>query len=587
MLTTSDTAASASPAPQTCSHEVVERLSQLAALLLPTTRSAFHAFSYRGEHLVYDLLSGSILSVTAPLVELLRGIEARENAAAIRARLPELDDEAVLALIAELEQVHAAGFLRTEDTSRAAAVEALVAQSLVQQQPRKMMLMVQSNCNLKCTYCYEVANGFHSTGTRMDLETGKRSVEFLIQRSGTRQHVEITFFGGEPLMNFPLIRELVAYCKQREAQTGKRFAYQLTTNATLLTDEIIAYLVEHQFAVMVSLDGPPELNDRYRVDLRGRGTGATALANARKLAKAQRAAGVREAMIRVTMTHENHDSHAIDAFLRAQGFRRIMLGSSNGRADHKDAWDIQPEDLGAMREANERSIDAYVAWLDGKAQRADSAAHLDRAVSDLQTALRTPSTAPSIRCGVGRNMQAISRDGKIYPCHRYAGDAAFELGTLEQGLDEQKVRSYYDGVLRVKEEHCSKCWARITCGGQCPWYISTSEGAILHPDEASCEGIRRGHERLLYLTHRLHAAGRLADARGSRRSRRARNRRAAQQARAALDASGMPGDGAADAEEASDEIDAPDAASHVETSTLSSPHDDTLACNASNELRPV
>ena len=499
---------------KTLPTSVVEsRLAALAESILPGSRPSFHAFRYRDDFIVYDLLTGSILEVSEPFFEILNGIELREPASSIRSRIAAWPDDEAEALIDELAILHEAGLLQTEDTSRIAEVERLVAESLVAHRPRKMMLMVQSSCNLKCTYCYEVQSGFHATGTKMDLETGKRSVEFLIQRSGNRPDVEITFFGGEPLMNFKLMQELVDYSKSREAEVGKRFHYQVTTNGTLLTDEVIAYLVEHEFGVMLSIDGPPELNDRHRVDLGGRGTGAAAIANAKRLVEAQRAAGQREAMVRVTLTHENSDGQAVERYLRAEGFERIMLGTSTGRANHKESWDLQPEDLDHMRTEIDRSVDAYVDWLEGAGPRPESATQVEKGVRHLLPSLQAPTTAPSIRCGVGRNMQAVTRDGKIYPCHRYAGEDAFLLGDLEGGLDETKVRRFYDSLLGVKEEHCSKCWARITCGGQCPWYISDPSGAIVHPDEPSCDGIRGGHERMLYLIHKLRQSGRIEDLR--------------------------------------------------------------------------
>ena len=488
------------------------RVDRLARRFRPGRRPTFHAFRYRDVNLVYDLLTGSILEPTDPVFAILEGIEKGDRATEIIASAgvpePELDG-----MLDELEQLHEAGFFRSEESSRAQDLERLVADGLMAHHPRKMMLMVQSNCNLRCTYCYEVSNGFHGTGSRMDRQTGIDSIELLIERSGERKELEITFFGGEPLMNFPLIGELVEYCRARGEEIGKRFHFQLTTNATLLTDEIISFLVANEFTVMVSIDGPPEKNDLHRVDLGGRGTGAVALANARKLVAAQREAGLREAMVRATMTHENHDAEALEAFFHEQGFARVMLGVSSGRADGKEPWDVQTEDVESMSESGSRAIDAYADWVRGQGERPTQAGSVERGLHEIMRALTQPTTAPSVRCGVGRNMQAVSRDGKIYPCHRYAGDEAFLLGTLEEGLDEQKLRDYYDALLRVKEEHCSSCWARITCGGQCPWYISNAEGEILHPDEESCDGIRNGHERLLYAVHELRKAGRIGDLR--------------------------------------------------------------------------
>lgn len=494
------------------SAALLGRLDTLRALVAPSTRPSFHAFEHESDRLVYDILAGAIFEASEVMHEILLGFEAGAESNALARALERHPAGAIDEALADLEKLHGAGFLHSEPDYDEATKHSAVRQ-LADHHPRKMMLMVQSNCNLACTYCYEVISGFHSTGKRMDSETGRRSVEFLIQRSGSRRDLEITFFGGEPLMNFELVRELVTYCRSREADTGKRFSFQMTTNCTLLDDEKIEYLVANQFSMMLSIDGPPELHDVHRKDLGGAGTGAVALEKAKALVAAQRAAGVREAMIRVTMTHENHNGRALAAYFAAQGFARVMLGSSDGRAGEKESWDVSENDLVEMKQEHGEALDSYLAWLDGRGPRPSDAAQLARNVQPMLEALQNPNPAPKVRCGVGRNMQAVTRDGKIYPCHRYAGEDAYQLGTLETGLDARKVEDYYASLVRVKEQHCSHCWARVTCGGQCPWYISKTNGEIGLPDETSCNGIRSGHERQLWFVHQLKKRGRLEDLR--------------------------------------------------------------------------
>lgn len=485
-------------------------LRELRAKLSCGTRRGFHVFRYQGDRLLYDLATGSLLAVSEPAMRVLAELESERPLEDFVAGLAPTELEAIGKALEEVVQLHEAGLLRVEPDATPVDRERTI-RGLENHHPRKMMLMVQTNCNLACSYCYEVQNGFHATGKRMDLETGKRSVEFLIQRSGPRQDIDITFFGGEPLMNFELVRQLVEYCDARGAELGKRFGYQLTTNCTLLNDEMIAFLVKHEFGLMLSIDGPPELHDIHRKHLGGAGSGAVALENARRLVAAQRKAGVREAMIRATMTHENHDARALTAFFTAQGFSRIMLGASDGRGGERESWDIQVDDVALLHEQHEASVEEYLAWIDGRGPRPDDHKQIDRNLGPILDALRQPDPTPRIGCGVARNMQAITRDGKIYPCHRYVGDEPFQLGTLEEGLDPAKVRAYYDALMRVKEEHCSHCWARITCGGQCPWHISTRSGEVLNPDTESCDAIRRGHERQLWLVHQLQKRGRLPE----------------------------------------------------------------------------
>lgn len=489
--------------------EVVSAVEGLSAEL-DWQRPPYHAFEHKGSRLLYDLHSGSLIELSEVAFALLRGLESARPVEELAGELARLAPDDPIRVVEEVRLLRQEGFMRNEapltEQQRRNHLRGLMSHK-----PRKMMLMVQSNCNLKCTYCYEVLSGFHATGKRMEFEAAQRSVEHLIRRSGNRRDVEITFFGGEPLLNYPLIEQVVAYCHEREQQLDKTFHYQITTNCTLLTDEMIEFFVRERFGAMVSLDGPPELNDIHRVDLGGAGTGALALANAKKLVAAQKAAGLRPAMVRITMTHENHDARALERYFSQQGFERVMVGASDGRADKKESWDLGEEDAQEMHAGGEQFLDDYLAWIDGIGPKPDSAESAPRNLHTILEALRTPDTGPRIRCGVGRNMQAITRDGKIYPCHRYAGEDAFLLGTVEGGIDENRLRSYYESIVDVKEKHCSHCWARVTCGGQCPWYISKSDGTVIGPDEESCNGIRRGHERLLWLAHQLRRRGKLPE----------------------------------------------------------------------------
>lgn len=180
-----------------------------------------------------------------------------------------------------------------------------------------------------------------------------------------------------------------------------------------------------------------------------------------------------------------------------------MLGAANGRVSERGEWDIDESDSAELEDGFTKLVDDYADWLDGKRPAPPGAVSMPRNLNKIKNALEHPDSAGSIGCGVGRNMQAITKDGKIYPCHRYAGEDNFLLGTVENGLSREKVEEYYRSVLSLKDDHCSKCWARITCGGQCPWYISSSDGTVGHPDEQSCNGIRSGHEKQLWLLHRI------------------------------------------------------------------------------------
>ncbi len=475
-----------------------------------SSRPPFHVFATSaGAPLLYDPAAGALLALSEAASRSLRAIEegaSPEEAARVAGAGVEEADALALEIAAVLD----AGLLAAEPSAGEEARDA-AARAQARAAPRRLMLLVQTSCNLKCGYCYEAQSGFHRTGRAMDLATACRAVDDLLERSARRPHVEVTFFGGEPLLNFAVLREAVSHALAAAEARGKSVSFQITTNGVLLTDDAIDFLVRHRFGVMLSLDGPPDLHDLHRVDHAGRGSGARVLAAARRLVDAQRRAGVREATIRATMTHESHDASALRAWFAAQGFARVVLGAAGGRAGERGPGDLLDEDLPALAAPLERSIAEYLRWVDGAGLRPGDAEATEEGVRHVMRALRTPAALASVGCGVGHNMRAVTESGAIYPCHRFAGEEAFAIGTLDGGLDRVRLEGFYRDLLAVKEEHCGKCWARFTCGGQCAWTLTRRDGSFVAPDEATCASIRRSHEGLLGLVHELARRGRLPE----------------------------------------------------------------------------
>ena len=480
--------------------ETPSNLQSLAGIreLVVHERTAFHCFRYRGDELLYDVASGSVLAVDTLAFAVLHGLERGRGDAELLASLGDGLAPGALAEVAkEVQLLQRLGMFRIAPLDSASQREQMV-QGLLNHHSRKMMLLVQTSCNLHCTYCYEVDSNFHfSNKGKMNLETARRCVDALVERSGGRPTVEITFFGGEPLANYELVEQVVAYCQELERSTGKSFHYLMTTNAVLLDERKIDFLVRHNFSVMVSLDGPPETSDPVRKDLAGRGVARKATANAQALVAAQKAAGVRPALIRATMSHGNHDMDAIEAYFQEHGFERTMLGGSNGRAHAKGEADLTPEDTQELAAQQDDRIDAYVDWIAGKGPKPDGST-LQRGLAWIEDKLAAGEGA-KVGCGVGRNVLAQTADGTYYPCHRYAGEEAYALGNLETGLDRERLGRFYHEVLAGYDNHCSHCWARVICGGQCAHYISRPDGAVGTPDEQSCDDIRTGMEKLLWL----------------------------------------------------------------------------------------
>jgi len=462
-------------------------------------RPTFHVFKYRERRLLYDLNAGVLVDVSEPAFAILVGLENAQPSGEIESSLTSLlASDGVDALLKELLELVDAGFFAMEvpstDEEQGAALQALGAHY-----PRSGQVLVQTSCNLKCTYCYEVKAGFHGTGKSMSSEIGRMAVDQVLARSGNRKDLDINFFGGEPLLNFTRIKELVKYATEQASALGKSITFKITTNGVLLTDEVITFLVKHGFGVMISIDGDPEANDVHRRDHAGRGVGKAVIENAKRLVRAQQEAGVRPACIRATLTPQNPSAVRAAEFFEREGFPRVMIGSSNGRAEHKDTWDFTEDSRAELTVELDRRLDRHVASLDGKDSPLPSSLMFNEGMKRISQALNKPGHEPGIGCGVGRNMTAVTEHGDIYPCHRYAGESAYQIGTLKDGINKERLSGYYKEILDVYESHCSGCWARYLCGGQCPWYISRADGVVGTPDKESCDQIRSGSERMLWL----------------------------------------------------------------------------------------
>lgn len=466
--------------------------------LMRSERPNFHVFEERGEWLLYDPCSGTILSVNASVGRLLASVESGADANAL-AKLAEDEGLNRGSLNQELLELYALGLFRAEEPESPHARGRTLA-ALRAHKQRNLMLMVHTACNLACSYCYEVGTGFHGSGGAMSLERAIEIVEDYIERSGDRRQLAVTFFGGEPLLNFPVIVEVVKYLKRRGVELGKTFGWSLTTNGTLLTKERVDYLVREGFTVMVSLDGDPQRADRHRIDLAGKGATKRALEGAERLVQAQRKADQREATIRATLSAGNESKRDIEVFLKGRGFRRIMVGEASGRPHEDPAWALSPEAIEGLGREHDETITEHFRLIDA-GEDSPHASAFNASLGRIHEALSAPGAKGAhIGCGIGRNMLAVSAEGEAFPCHRFAGDKAFSLGKIQDGgLDTARLERMYNELLDVSASTCSKCWARFLCGGRCPWYLARPDGSIAAPDKAGCDGLRRGFEKQLWM----------------------------------------------------------------------------------------
>ncbi|MBN1418391.1 MAG: radical SAM protein [Planctomycetes bacterium] len=462
----------------------------------------FHAFRIEGENYLLHIPTSAIFGTTDIGLEWFAARERGEEPAAAWARLVAAHGPQAVTGLAE-SAGRLLSFLR-EHASPPPMPEAKFLEQILHHHPRSLMLFVTSRCNLRCTYCYEN----QSLGTRrppdMDCDLLRRIIDGFLERSGRRRSVKITFFGGEPLLAFPIVREAVEYGTARAEAMGKKMGFAITTNATLFDDEIISFLVRHEFGVMASIDGPAEIHDRHRVFPGGRGSHAIVSRNIRRLLDAQLAAGVLTVKLRATMTRNAADGDAINRyFLETFPGARIMIGESMGTAELMHEWDVP---LGGEEETFE-ILERFESALE-RIPAEEAETHFRGIIEGLiilHGKTLCPPEVPGfpMLCGVGRNMLGVASDGALYPCHRFVGMPRFRIGDAVPGPDPERLRAFYEKVIGCYRAHCARCWARNLCQGDCPAYLAREDGSVGPPNARRCELLRRGFERKIRLYWRI------------------------------------------------------------------------------------
>ena len=300
-----------------------------------------------------------------------------------------------------------------------------------------------------------------------------------------------------------MIRDLVPWAKAWAPTVRKRVHFCITTNGTLLTDEVIDFLVQWQFSIMISLDGPQPVQDAFRPTAGGKGSFEIAAPRIKRLL--ERHPGRAGIIVRTTMTHQSHDLIALSKFFEEFGFARAGLGSTIGYAFHKGKFDITSDDREDMESAIESMLDDRLLPAIRSYRRVPYNPVVASLVA-LNDDKERGGAKVKLSCGAGRNDEGIDVDGKVYPCHRYVGMSAYVVGDVVNGVDAKALESYYRRLLSVYSA-CTTCWASRWCAGCCPRYLSRPDGEISAPDAEQCEWTRRYVHRNLALHAELDEAG--------------------------------------------------------------------------------
>lgn len=340
---------------------------------------------------------------------------------------------------------------------------------------KAMCLHVAHDCNLKCRYCFASQGDFKGERSMMNLETGKKSLEFLAANSGARRNLEVDFFGGEPLMNFDLVKDLVKYGREIEKDYDKNFRFTITTNALLLDDEKIDFINEHMDNVVLSIDGRKDVNDYMRTTLNGQGSYDMILPKIKEMVDKR---GEKDYYIRGTFTNKNIDfsNDLIDFY--ENGFKNTSI---------EPVVTSEEMDYALREEHLEQVLDEYEKlskiYIDIKKKDEDFLffhfmIDLDQGPCIIKRV---------VGCGAGSEYIAVTPEGEIYPCHQFVGEKEFSMGDVWKGIKNTELRDSFKKANVYSKDECRSCWARFYCSGGCHANAHYANDDINKPYKLGCE----------------------------------------------------------------------------------------------------
>ena len=340
---------------------------------------------------------------------------------------------------------------------------------------KALCLHIAHDCNLACRYCFAEEGEYHGRRALMSYEVGKKALDFLIANSGNRQHLEVDFFGGEPLMNWNVVKQLVEYGRSQEKEHNKKFRFTLTTNGVLLNDEIMEFCNREMSNVVLSLDGRKEVNDKMRPFRNGTGSYDLIVPKFQKFAESR---GDRDYFVRGTFTHENLDFSKDVLHFADLGFKKMSVAPVV--AEPSEPYAIREEDLPQILEEYDKLAAEYVKrWKEGKGFT------FFHFMVDLK---QGPCVAKRLSgCGSGTEYLAVTPWGDLYPCHQFVGKEEFLLGNVDSGITNTAVRDEFKLCNVYAKEKCRDCFARFYCSGGCAANSYNFHGSITDAYDIGCE----------------------------------------------------------------------------------------------------
>ncbi len=442
-----------------------------------------HAYKIHGENIVLDVMSGAVHLLDDIAYDVLG---CYDNDGTLNPnKLKELtkyDETQINEAIVEIEYLIDNKMLFTEDPYTE-MLPVWTKQTVV----KALCLHIAHDCNLRCSYCFAGTGEYMGHRSLMSLEVGKKAIDFLIENSGNRRNLEVDFFGGEPLMNFDVVKGIVEYAREKEKESNKNFRFTITTNGILLDEEKRAYINENMHNVVLSLDGRKEINDEVRKRIDGKGSYDRILPLIKNMVDER---GEKDYYVRGTFTRKNLDFSADVLHLADLGFDQISVEPVVAAKD--SGLDIRNEDLKAVCDEYERLAKEYVD------RRKDGQwFNFFHFMIDLEGG---PCIAKRLRgCGSGTEYLAVTPEGELYPCHQFVGHKEFNLGNVYDGLNGNPIREIFSETNVYTKPQCDSCWAKFYCSGGCAANAWQFNNDIKVPYEIGCELEKKRVECALWI----------------------------------------------------------------------------------------
>ena len=431
-----------------------------------------HSYKLGGFNIVLDTASGSIHSVDDVAFDAIDVYE-RETKTGLLSRMrekhPAVSDEDISELISDIDELKLRGKLFSPDRF------AEISKSGKDKTIKALCMNVSHVCNMTCSYCFAGSGEYRGAGTLMPLETGKRAIDFLVENSGGNRTLDVDFFGGEPLLNMGVVKGIVGYARSIERESGNRFRFTLTTNGLLIDDDIIDFANKEMHNVVLSLDGLPETNDRFRRLRDGGGSYADIVPKFKKLVEARRGRGY---YIRGTFTNRNLEFTEDILHTADLGFTELSMEPVVSKPDAP--YGLTMDDLPVLFMQYEKLAAEML-----KREKEGRGFAFYHYKLDL-------TGGPCIHkrlagCGVGTEYLAVTPDGELYPCHQFVGNEDFLMGDIRLGITNAELHEKFIGRSIYTCAECRDCWARYYCSGGCAANAYNSSDVINGVYKLGCE----------------------------------------------------------------------------------------------------